>query len=315
MIALEGNQRLLYQWELNKRVIVDGASPGTKVEFSRKYDCKESALPTVAYAEGDHIYANIPNILLQSAGYIRVMVLPSAADTEHMPEVADFKIARREKPEDYAYTETPTETLDNKVNMFWGEENKGKALVIGDDGRVQAKEQPEAGGEVDPEAIENAVEKYLTENPPAGGGDKKWRIITKIELSPEISGYTITKDADGNSFLLRDFVIVISSLSNKHDRYTNVRANGVDVVRYHTPYLMGYPNVIYEINLQGDLYRTRVFSMNSNYKALASDPPGLYYIIREVNDALRNGISSVKWETKSGKPIEGETLTLYGRDY
>lgn len=140
MIALEGNQRLLYQWDLKKRVIVDSASPGTKVEFSQKYDCKESALPTVAYAEGDHIYANIPNILLQNHGYLRVLVRPSAADIEHMPELADIKVARREKPEDYAYTETPTETLDNKVNMYWGEENKGKSLIIGEDGYVTATE-------------------------------------------------------------------------------------------------------------------------------------------------------------------------------
>lgn len=138
MIKLEDNQRVLYQWSLNKRVIVDGFLPGTKVEWSVRYDCKDSALTTVAYAEGEHIYADIPNILLQSPGYIRVLVLPSAADTDHMPEEKDLKVVRREKPEDYAYTETPTLTLDSKVNAYWGEENKGKALVIGDDGCVTA---------------------------------------------------------------------------------------------------------------------------------------------------------------------------------
>lgn len=140
MIALEGKQRLLYQWDLNKRVILDGFLPGTKVEFSARYDCKDSALTTVAYVEGDHICANIPNILLQTPGYIRVLVRPSAADIEHMPELADIKVARREKPEDYTYTETPTETLDNKVNMYWGEENKGKSLLIGEDGCVTVAE-------------------------------------------------------------------------------------------------------------------------------------------------------------------------------
>jgi hypothetical protein len=140
MIKLENNQRVLYQWSLNQRVIVDGFLSGTKVEFSDKYDCKDSALPTVAYQEGEHVYADIPNILLQSPKYIRVLVCPSAADAEHLPEEKDIKVVRRDKPEDYVYTETPTLTLDSKVDKYWGEENKGKALAIGDDGCVTAAE-------------------------------------------------------------------------------------------------------------------------------------------------------------------------------
>lgn len=146
MIELENNQRVLLQWSLNQRVILDGFLSGTKVEFSVPYDCKDSALPVEAYAEGDRVYANIPNILLQSPKIIRVLVCPSAADTDHTPEEKDFKVVRREKPEDYAYTETPTLSLDSKVDMYWGEEQKGKALVIGEDGRVTATEP--SGGDL-----------------------------------------------------------------------------------------------------------------------------------------------------------------------
>lgn len=146
MIKLENNQRFLYQWSLNKRVIVDGFLSGTRVEFSRRFDCKESALPVVAYEDGGHIYADIPNILLQSPGYIRAQVCPSVADTGHTPEQTDIKIVRREKPEDYTYTETPTLSLENKLDKYWGEENKGKTLVIGDDGYVTAAEPTGGGG-------------------------------------------------------------------------------------------------------------------------------------------------------------------------
>ena len=137
MIALEKGKRFLYQWELNQRVIVDGFTPGTRVEFSARYDCKNSAIPVSSYEEGGHVYAPIPNILLQSDGYIRVYVNPSPGDPQN-PQEKEFRVIRREKPENYEYSETPSLSINNKIDKYWGSENKGKALVIGDDGYVTA---------------------------------------------------------------------------------------------------------------------------------------------------------------------------------
>ena len=72
MIELEGGARILKQWSLNKRVIIDNFLPGTRVEVIKKYDNKDSALPVMAYEDGGHVVADIPNILLQTPGYIRV---------------------------------------------------------------------------------------------------------------------------------------------------------------------------------------------------------------------------------------------------
>ena len=126
MIELEGGARLLKQWSLNKRVVIDNFFPGTRLEFSKKYDCKDSALPVLAYEDGDHVVADIPNILLQEPGWIRVAVLPSANDTESAPEIKDYKVAKAEKPEDYLYTETRTltsESLDKRLTEL--EKNGG----------------------------------------------------------------------------------------------------------------------------------------------------------------------------------------------
>ena len=149
MIELEGSrlgQRVLYQWDKDKRVLLDGFLPRTKVEFSNLNDCKNSALTVYAYVEVGHVVADIPNVLLQTAGYLHVYVKPPADDVVHAPEQKDIKIVRRDKPEDYDYTETPTVSLESKVDKYWGTENAGKSLVIGEDGYITAGEPPTSGG-------------------------------------------------------------------------------------------------------------------------------------------------------------------------
>ncbi len=145
MIELENNRRTLYQWELDQRVMIDGYKPGTRVEFSARYDSKNSSIPVSSYEEDGHIYAPVPNILLQVAGYIRVYVSPSAGDAQS-PRTKDIRVMPREKPENYEYSETPTLTIENKLDRYWGKANKGMALVIGDDGYITpAKVQPSGG--------------------------------------------------------------------------------------------------------------------------------------------------------------------------
>lgn len=150
MIELEGSRRVLYQWEKDKRVVIDGFLPRTKVEISNKSDCKNAALTVLSYVVAGHVVADIPNVLLQTAGYLHVFVRPPADDVVHNPEEKDIKIVRRDRPEDYDYTETPTYSPENKVDKYWGTENAGKALVIGEDGYVTAGE-PTSGGSINTE--------------------------------------------------------------------------------------------------------------------------------------------------------------------
>ena len=131
MIELEGGARILKQWDLNKRVTIDGFPEGTRVEISRKYDWKDSALPVMAYADGDHVVADIPNILLQEPGFIRVFVCPSAGDAESNPEIKDIRVVRAEKPADYIYSETAVltyESLEERVAKLEGE-GLGQAIA------------------------------------------------------------------------------------------------------------------------------------------------------------------------------------------
>lgn len=131
MIELAGDRRVLYQWELDRRITLDGFPAGTRVEFSSKYDSKESALTVAAYAEGDEVYADIPNALLQHDGYIRALVRPSANEAAHDPCMKDIRVIRREKPEDYVYSETSVltyESLEERVAKLEGE-GLGQAIA------------------------------------------------------------------------------------------------------------------------------------------------------------------------------------------
>lgn len=148
MIELERGRRFLYQWELEQRVLIDGFLPGTHVDFSHLNDCKNSALTTEAYEEAGHVYADIPNIFLQLAGYLHVYVNPPAIDMAHTPEERDIRIVRKEKPAYYIYTETPTVSYKNKADAFWGVENAGKTLVIGEDGYLTPGEPASSGGDL-----------------------------------------------------------------------------------------------------------------------------------------------------------------------
>lgn len=146
MIELEHERRYLYQWALDQRVMIDDFLPGTWVEFSNLHDCKNSALITEAYEEAGHVFANIPNVLLQTAGFLHVYVNPPASDMAHTPEEKDIKIVRREKPSYYIYTETPTVSFKSKADTYWGTENAGKSLVVGEDGYLTTGEASSGGG-------------------------------------------------------------------------------------------------------------------------------------------------------------------------
>lgn len=114
MIKLENDNRVLYQWALNQRVVIDCCKPGTRVEFSEPYKDTEP-LPVAAYEESGHVYAPVPNILLQADGYICVRLCPSAGSSQ-LPWQKEFRVVRREKPEDYEYSETPL--LQTTDEMF-----------------------------------------------------------------------------------------------------------------------------------------------------------------------------------------------------
>jgi len=132
LFTLQDGRNELYQWDLNRKVIVEDPTV-TEVHFcNRTDDCSL----VVEVKDG---LADIPNILLQDTWNIRVYAYCDCyTKVEHL-----FKVHPRTKPSDYVYTETEYksyEHLEKKLNDI---EEKG----------------------ISDEAVTNAINDHLENNP------------------------------------------------------------------------------------------------------------------------------------------------------
>lgn len=130
MFRLEDGRSQFYQWDLNRRLIIEDQEI-TQVHFCNRTD--ECSLVCDAYTENGIRLVDVPNVLLQSNWRINVY----AFDKEYTKHNAVFTVVARTKPADYVYTETEVHTwneLDAKIT------------------EVQ-------------EGISDAVEDYLEQNP------------------------------------------------------------------------------------------------------------------------------------------------------
>lgn len=95
----------LYQWDLNRTVTVNDAAD--EMHWQQPYS--RMALRT-SIVDGK---ANIPNIVLQQHGKIKCWSYDSA--NERTVNVYEIDIFRRQKPNNYVYTETEAKTVEQYV--------------------------------------------------------------------------------------------------------------------------------------------------------------------------------------------------------
>lgn len=115
MFTLHDNRAQLYQWDLDRKVIVNDANI-CEVHFcNRTSDC---SLVVEPYKLDNVIVADIPNILLQEARPIRVYAY---CDDKYTLTESQFTVKARTRPADYVYTETETlqySSLDNRLTQL-----------------------------------------------------------------------------------------------------------------------------------------------------------------------------------------------------
>ena len=132
MLRLESGFDHAWQWDLNHRFILDGVDADTEVHFSNCYF--EKALVTEAYADGEMVFANVPNIMLTKAADISVFVYID----DQVAHSALISVFERPKPEDYVYTETEVKSFDSLERRLDELEKSalpgGGGLTITDDG-------------------------------------------------------------------------------------------------------------------------------------------------------------------------------------
>jgi len=132
---LDGRARF-YQWDLDRKVVVDDESINQVHFCNRTDEC--SLVCDVYYLNGKRV-ADVPNVLLQQDWRINVY----GYDKNYTKHNEVFDVVRRSKPADYVYTETEVKSFDDLVERI---------------------DQIEENG-VSDERIADAVNEYLEENP------------------------------------------------------------------------------------------------------------------------------------------------------
>jgi hypothetical protein len=117
MFAIEDGREKFYQWDKDRRLIVNDKSI-TEVHFCNRTDTCSLIVET--YEEDNKIIANVPNLLLTNAWKIHVY----GYDKNHTKFEKCFDVVSRTKPADYIYTETEIKNYDDLAERIKALEEK-----------------------------------------------------------------------------------------------------------------------------------------------------------------------------------------------
>ena len=109
MFKIQDGRKSFTQWDLNRKIIVEDDSI-TKVHFTNSNRIGKNALVCEVI---DNV-VNVPNIILQDYGTIFVY----GCDSNYTKYIEAFDIIRREKPDDYIYTETEVLNYNNLLGRL-----------------------------------------------------------------------------------------------------------------------------------------------------------------------------------------------------
>lgn len=160
MLTLNDGRSELWQWDTGRTLSVDADC--SQVHFSNKVFGRSVDVDVV-----DGV-ANIPDILLQTDKDLSVWAFVGTPENGYTKISKVFKVNRRNKPADYVFTPPEQTTLDELVE------------------RLEKIEESQ-----DPDAIKNAVEDYLQNNPIHV--DEKDPTVPDWAKQPEKPKYTATE--------------------------------------------------------------------------------------------------------------------------
>lgn len=160
MLTLNDGRSELWQWDTGRKLTVDAEC--SQVHFSNKVFGRSVDVDVV-----DGV-ANIPDILLQTDKDLSVWAFVGTLENGYTKISKVFKVNRRNKPADYVFTPPEQKTLDELAE------------------RLDKIEESQ-----DPDAIKNAVEDYLQNNPIHV--DEKDPTVPDWAKQPEKPKYTATE--------------------------------------------------------------------------------------------------------------------------
>lgn len=130
---LKNKKSELFQWDCDQVVVFDEIDSEGEDLYEAHFANRKSE---VAYATNiKDNEATIPNVLLQDSLPIMVYVYKISDEGLGYTDFRkEFKVIPRTRPEDYIYAETEFRLLDKKVDKFWGIENSGRIIGVGNNG-------------------------------------------------------------------------------------------------------------------------------------------------------------------------------------
>lgn len=212
---LDGREHF-YQWDLNRKVIVEDASI-KEVHFSDAVE--KNALVCVVYELDGKRVADVPNILLQTEWRINVYAYTDG----HTKVSTTYKVLPRSKPEDYIYTETEVKNYE-----------EFKARLAANEEAITA-----LGAEIENIDVTESIEEYVDNH---------------LE-STEAWSYSVANLANKNTNVNNQSILQISidSGSDKEGKYANlyIRVCAFEVVNNKIKNLVNHPFEVVEDNKGG----------------------------------------------------------------
>lgn len=106
MFEILNGRGSFWQWDLNQKLVVQDLQNGAEVHFSNGNS--DYALVTLVKTVDGKKVCDVPNVVLQKAGYVNVFAYVIDGEEKYTEYKAAILVLARSKPEDYIYTETET---------------------------------------------------------------------------------------------------------------------------------------------------------------------------------------------------------------
>ena len=171
MFKIEDGRSQFYQWDLNRKLIVEDPTI-TEVHFCNRTD--NCSLVCETYTENGLTLVNVPNLLLQTDWKIHVYAYVGYTKHDEC-----FEVKSRTKPADYIYTETEIKRYEDFENRIEDLEDQSKQnkndialLIKQDEALTKAMGIVDSNSKIDVIENTNNSHRNITLRQNGNGGDK-----------------------------------------------------------------------------------------------------------------------------------------------
>lgn len=176
---------------------------------------------------------------------------------------------------------------------------------------------------IPPETIEDAVEKYLTENPPAGGAasERVWKVLNEVTVNEAVDSVTIDADSEGKAFSTKHLLVHMYLPKYEYDGttgtgYSTYAINGKAIGKLGYCYPSGnWENgyFLFDIMACGDLVYVRCYKHGTGSElSVGITMEQIFHFAINENVGLYESIISFKWSLFNRKVLPGSTFKVYG---